>query len=547
METKFADLHCHPHMRSFNWLHNPKKPIEKSKYHPWWLILPKFKASEEGRRASAYSQCDMAHVMNGNLKLVFASLYPMEKGWVTGRDNLIKGRVVDLHKMLGNNAFNDFTSDLLSLVLKPFFFKVGQDKGKMIAMRDFAQAVYMKLPLRKINFYQSEDYDYWHELNEERKYLLKRNAEPSETEIFIPWLKSLFVNKKKLKREHPDTLDAQGTYVIAKNGEHIKKILNEGNTAFVMTIEGANVFNSHEPLSNVLKKVELVKDWEEPVFFITFTHHFYNFLAGQAHSLPDIGNVLIDQSKGLKEGFTPEGREVIRYMLSLDKDNNYKPNELKRRILIDVKHMNAISRSEFYREIIEPCLEKGDKIPVLASHVAYSGRETQMDMITDMDNEKDGFTASKNGHAFNAWNINVCDEDVLIIFKTGGLIGINFDQRVLGVAKEDLENEEKHVFYIWQNMKACMMTVLNSTDNHLPPKEDVVNLVCIGTDFDGYIDPVNKYPTVLEFDQFRKDLIKVITHDPDKDKLLFNKYTPEDLADKICFNNAYDFVVKNFT
>ncbi|MBN2173619.1 MAG: hypothetical protein JW731_05785 [Bacteroidales bacterium] len=546
METKFADLHCHPHMRSFNWLHKPKKPEEKSKYNPWWLILPKFKAAEEGKRAAAYSQCDMAKVVNGNLRLVFASLYPMEKGWVTGSNNLVRDRILDLRKILGDNAFNDFLSDTLNLFLKPFFFKLGQDKGKQIALRDFAQAVFMKLPFSRINFFQSENYDYFYELNEERKYLAKGNGIVSETYIFIPWIKNIFVSKKKIRKEHPDEVDARGTYVIAKNGTHVKKIIEENKTAFVLSIEGSNVFNSHEPVANVLKKLEQVKDWEEPILFITFCHHFYNFLAGQAHSLPDVANILVDQKKGLDEGFTNTGWDVIRYLLSLDKDNNYKPQDLKRRILIDVKHMNAISRSEFYREIIVPCLEKGDKIPVLASHVAYSGRETLMDMITDMGNEKDGFLAEKNGHIFNAWNINVCDEDILTVFKTGGLIGINFDQRVLGLSKEDFNNEEKHAFCIWQNMKACMMAVLNSTENNLPPKENAVNMICIGTDFDGYIDPVNKYPTVLEFDQFRKDLIQVIANDPDKDKLLFNKYTPEDLVDKICFGNAYDFVVKNF-
>jgi len=545
MEPRFADLHCHPHMRSFNWLHKPNKSIETRKYNPWWIILPKFNALEQGKRAAAYSQCDMAQVINGNLKLAFISLYPMEKGWVTGRDNLVKGRIMDLHKVLGNNAFNDFISDGVSLFLKPFFHKLGQDKGKMIALRDFAQAVYMKLPFGKINFFQSAEYDYFKELKQEIKYLRKENNKENETKIFIPLHKRIFRNKKRLKRRFPDLLDAKGTYVFAKDGNHLKHILEENKTAFILTIEGSNVFNSHETLADIIKKIEEVKSWDEPLFFITFTHHFYNFLAGQAHSLPDIGNLLIDQDKGLKEGFTPDGWKVIRYLLSLDDQNNYKPLEMKGRVLIDVKHMNAISRQEYYKEIVLPCLEKGDRIPVIASHVAYSGRDKLMDLIKEMENEKDGFVVEKNGHLFNAWNINICDEDILIIFKTGGLIGINFDQRVLGLAKEDMENESKHAFYIWQNMKACIMAVINSAETDFPPKVKAVDMICIGTDFDGYIDPVNKYSTVLDFKQFREDLIVAISNDPDKDKLLFNKYSAENMADKICFTNAYEFVIAN--
>src|SRR5210317_20452 len=85
--TRYADLHCHPHMRSFNWLHNHRKPETKSKYNPWWIILPKKKSENKGVRAAAYTQCDMAKITNGNLKLGFLSLYPLEKGWVIGRED----------------------------------------------------------------------------------------------------------------------------------------------------------------------------------------------------------------------------------------------------------------------------------------------------------------------------------------------------------------------------------------------------------------------------------------------------------------------------
>ena len=545
MEPRFADLHCHPHMRSFNWLHEPGDPEKNGKYHPWWIIFPKSKASGKGKRAAAYSQCDLVQVTNGNMKLAFASLYPLEKGWVTGRSEIVKGRIVDLRKLIGNNFINDALSETLSFIMKPFVSRLGEDNGKKLAMRDFAQAIFMKLPIKKINFYQSNEYDYFTELKAERNYLRKCNNKETSSEIYLSWPKRWFVNLKRQKRKHPGILDATGTYEIAKNGKEVTRIIDEDKTALVLTIEGANVFNSHESLDKVLEKIKEVKDWEEPVFFITFTHHFYNFLAGQAHSLPDIGNLLLDQSRGLKEGFTDEGRKVIRYLLSLDDNNNYIPDELGKRILIDVKHMNAVSRKEFYDEIILPCLEKGDKIPVLASHVAYSGRNTLQEHIDHMDEEEDGYMAQKNGHAYNAWNINICDEDVLVVFKTGGLIGINFDQRVLGLAKEDFDNEERHAFYIWQNMKACMMTVIDSTDAGLPPKEKVVNMMCIGTDFDGYIDPVNKYATVLDLRQFRGDLIKEIDNDKDKEKLLFGNSSGE-LADKICFGNAYDFVVEHF-
>jgi hypothetical protein len=85
VKNNFADLHCHPHMRSYNWLHNPKIPENVSKYNPWYIILPNVHAEEKGNRATFYSQSDMAKAVNGNLKLAFVALYPLEKGWITGK------------------------------------------------------------------------------------------------------------------------------------------------------------------------------------------------------------------------------------------------------------------------------------------------------------------------------------------------------------------------------------------------------------------------------------------------------------------------------
>ena len=88
-----------------------------------------------------------------------------------------------------------------------------------------------------------------------------------------------------------------------------------------------------------------------------------------------------------------------------------------------------------------------------------------------------------------------------------------------------------------------MMVIINSK---LDNKEKVVDLFALGTDFDGYIDPLDKYPTVLEFEDLREALIKKIDQDEQKDKLLFELETIE-FVNKICFNNAYDFVLRNFS
>jgi len=539
--TRFADLHCHPHMRSFNWLHKHRRPESKSKYNPWWIVLPKKRPEDKGKRAAAYTQCDMAKVTNGDLKLAFASLYPLEKGWVTGRKDTDQEVAKNLNKLLGENMFNESISVFANKLLR----FIGNDKGGDMAVRDIIQAIFMKIPMRRINFVQSRRYNYFDELLEEKKFLDKRNNKQTSTKLFIPAHKRLFVNKKKRLAEEGENLTATGEFVMAKNGKHVTEIIDKNKTAFVLTIEGANVFNSHEDFESIRSKIEQVKNWNEPIFFITFTHHFYNFLAGHAHSIPDAGNLLLDQSEGLDSGFTEKGRKVLQYLLSIDEAGEFKPEDNGRRILIDIKHLNAVSRKEFYNDFVLSSLKTEHPIPVIASHVAYAGVETLQELISKMGEEKDGTTSERFGHKFNNWNINLCDEDVINIYKSKGIIGINLDQRVLGISKKDIKKEDTHANYLWQNIKGMMLAVVRSDDPELISKKEITQTFCLGTDFDGFIDPINKYPTVMDFRQLAEDLIRVINNDPDKDLLLFGEEV-ERFVQKICFDNAYHFVINNF-
>ncbi|NQU53152.1 MAG: hypothetical protein HQ522_11510 [Bacteroidetes bacterium] len=539
--ARFADLHCHPHMRSYNWLHKHRTPEERSKYNPWWIVLPKKKPEEEGKRAAAYSQCDLAKIVNGNLQLAFLSLYPLERGWVTGRRDATQEVAKNLKKIFGENRFNESISVFMNKVLRI----IGNDKKGELAIRDILQAIFMKIPLRRINYVQSNKYDYFKELLEEKKFLDKRNNKETSTELFIPFYKKLFVNKKKILAREGDNLSATGEFVLTINGKDVENVINSKKNAFVLTIEGANVFNTHEEFESIQNKIKVVKKWTEPIFFITFTHHFNNFLAGHAHSIPDAGNLLLDQSEGLNSGFTPKGLKVLRYLLAINEEGLYKPDEFGRRILIDVKHLNAKSRNEYYRNFVLPSLKSDNPIPVIASHVAYTGKIVLQQLIDRMEDEEDGDFTERNGHKFNNWNINLCDEDVINIYKSKGLIGINLDQRVLGVSKEDITKEDTHANYVWQNIKGMMLAVINSNDPDLTVKNEITQTFCLGTDFDGFIDPLNKYPTVMNFEQLGLDLIEVIENDPDKSKLLFD-LDVETFVKKICFDNAYDFVVKNF-
>jgi len=544
--NKFADLHCHPHMRSFNWLRESKFEKKDDKFHPWHVIVSKVKAKADGRRANAYSQSDLIKLKNGNLKLAFVSLYPMEKGWFKGREDIPQSTYQKALRSVTKNKFVYWLLDQNFDWVENLLLKLGKSKGNKLAVRDVLQGIFLKLPNRRIQFIQSDKYNYFEELIKERDFLLSKNNIETESDIFVPAVKSIFKGKKKLIRKCPEEFKATGTYIIAKNKDDIQRIINEENKmAFIFTIEGSNVFNSDESEELIISRIKQVKAWEDtPVFFISFAHHFNNFLCGHAHSIPDAGNLILDQSKGMNSGFTEKGINIIRYFLSLDENNIYNPDKFGRRILIDIKHLSARARKFYYDEVIKPCKNNNDNIPIVASHVAYSGIKTIDGLIANATKETDKDAVSTIDKPFNTWNINLSDEDIIEVFLSGGIIGINIDQRILAVPKKDKKRtypDDYDISFFWDNLKAMMMVIINS---ELDNKEKVVDLFALGTDFDGYIDPLDKYPTVLEFKELRKALIKKIEQDDQKDKLVFGLDTTV-FVDKVCFGNAYAFVLKN--
>lgn len=545
--NKFADLHCHPHMRSFNWLRDSKIERKKpEKFHPWHVIASRTKPKEKGKRANSYSQCDLIKLKNGNMKLAFVALYPMEKGWFMGRDDIPPTTYQRALKSITNNYLLKKLANQNYAGIEKFLLKLGKGKGSKFAFRDIVQSMFLKLPDRRVQFLQDKDYSYFDEMQRERDFLKTKNNIKTDSVIFMPAFKNIFKNEKRLIRKNEDNFKATGTYEIVKERNDLERINDDDERmAFVFTIEGSNVFNTDDSVESIKSKIQIVKEWKDtPVFFISLAHHFNNFICGHAHSIPDYGGLVMDQTPGMNSGFTEKGKQIIRYFLNLDEQNNLRQNG-GHRILIDTKHMSAASRKYYYEEIVKPCWAKGDKIPIIAGHVAYSGVKTLDELIQNAPSETDKDGISTIEKPFNTWNINLSDEDILEVFKSDGIIGLNLDQRILAMEGKDKNRtypDDYDIGFLWKNLKAMMLVISNSD---LPNKEKLVNLFGLGTDFDGYIDPLDDYPTVLEFGEMKTALIEKIKEDDESKKLLFG-LSPKDFADRFCYTNAYEFVLKHF-
>jgi hypothetical protein len=74
----------------------------------------------------------------------------------------------------------------------------------------------------------------------------------------------------------------------------------------------------------------------------------------------------------------------------------------------------------------------------------------------------------------------------------------------------------------------------------------ILNILCIVTGFDGTNNPLTGYTTVLDMHRLEDDLIEIL-HRMRRDRpRWFADHSPESLARKICFENAYDFVVEHY-
>jgi len=533
---KYADLHCHPHSRAFHWMRHTKYEKQKGKYHAWNIVLSNFKKQEKGKRAFSYSQCDPVKLWNGETKLVFASLYPFEKGFYQGgqidQNKLI--RILDVLSTTGLGFLNP-----IRWVQMGLGFITGAPTILKIA-RAFLQSLLMRMPIRRIKYFISKNYDYYDELLLERDFLLSKSGETTQNRIYIPGIRRLWKRTPKLRRNYPESLDAKGKYVVCQNYNEVEATLLNKEIAMVLTIEGMHALGTDTNLDQITERISAIKQWPQPVFFVTFAHHFNNFLGGHAHSIPDALRILSDQTDGMNGGMLEKGEDAIKQLLGLNDQLERDPS-LGRRILIDLKHTSAKSRKWYYDEIVSKCMAKGDIIPVILSHVGYSGWSTMQETLDYASEEND--KELKDG--FYPWNINACGEDVMWVAKTGGLVGLCFDQRILG----DKKDKVKSIDLIWKNLKAMVDAILVSNQLTDDQKSNCWTYFTLGTDFEGYIDPTQEYGNSLLFDDLENDLLDKLHTLRTLDGPIYyleDEDAVVNAARGICFDNAYKFLKRHF-
>ncbi len=420
----------------------------------------------------------------------------------------------------------------------------------------------MNLRSEQVKKIQQGEYDYFEELKNEYRFFLRKAGQ------FTATSEEIQIDETGIKRKW------WGSYHLVGHGHEVNVSLDRDEIIIVPTLGGIHSLGIGNPEDEdlrpgeqprdinldtlksrirQLKGDELLQDptlptWKHSPFYITFAQNFYNTLCGHTKSFPSRASLLFDQHKGQDLDVTHACIDVWREFLGLDKE--LRPNGSKR-ILIDINHMSAATRFRYYKEIIKPFNKEHplNPLPVIASHAGYAGLDSLEDMVQNAAKKKETDEFFLKG--FLAWSINLCDQDIIEIFKSCGLLGISFDKRLLGT--------EPHAWLDTMNFgpldRLRALRIFRRTleqfvripfEYNLSEPLTIWDRLCMGTGFDGAMQPMPRYSSVLQFSLFEQDLVDILDGMKREEPMWFGSYRPEALARKICFENAYEFVRKHY-
>ncbi|MCI5057122.1 MAG: dipeptidase [Flavobacteriales bacterium] len=319
-----ADIHCHPTMRAFHAQpHNGKRNLWSENYNEDTKTRLGNFVIKQSEGVAKVSQSNFYKCIDGGVRIVFDSLYPVERGFI---------------------RFKKFPKKVLS--------KTAQETLVTVSA-GISSDIYK-------NYYSNDDY--FQDLEAQYEFLTK-NLGPSPCGNYrsdIPQNYDELVSLMKDPKAVAIILTIEGCHVL---GDYIGFGQKKVQSDF---------------LNQMLERVNKIKSWKYSPFFMTFAHHFWNGLCGHAGTLPPASRVTCTQDIGLDDGFTEDGWKVLEALLS--KENG-------KRILIDTRHMSVKSRQQYAEWVDDWNTKNPDDIiPIITSHSAVNGFDTYKDSTLTKDN-----------------------------------------------------------------------------------------------------------------------------------------------------------------
>ncbi len=297
------------------------------------------------------------------------------------------------------------------------------------------------------------------------------------------------------------------------------------------------------------------------LLYITLTHLQQSAFCTHAYGMKIIKN---RKFIPVGNGITGLGKSFIREALS---------SQNGREIYLDIKHMSLKSRKAYYR------LHRQEfpDIPIIASHMGITGvshtrkpvRKTQYNLKKQC---VEVFYYRPPGLAdtyFNPWSINLYDEDIREIMLSGGLIGLSLDQRILGcgrVSKELFSHQEfrpaefgftkRPKYHVlaqghhntpdklknWQMRHFCNNWLHAVKIGRQTIGDDAWDHICIGSDFDGLINPIDDITSASDYTFLHERLVEWLPPMAKAAGLLLEPSHVKHRISGLLFSNALRFL-----
>lgn len=540
------DIHCHssskPFMSGID--HQGRTPYESYDFaieHPIYNLLKKPLAQFSKVRLATQSNFDRMY--EGGLRVAFISITPIEKAFT-----------------VLNPIANTFKGQLMQAFLKE---KSNYREGFLSSKAINALTGYKVSDLDDV---KGKYYDVYNDLFiKELAYVYSFDGVKSTTGNYtIKFPK----NYEELSLNLED--DAILNILITVEGAH-----SFGRFDTLQTIQDG-INHSHNADSNnfaiantmCTNLMHLRTQFPVPIFSISLCHHFWNGLGGHARSLNNLISEVVNQEEGLNSGLQQNGKIVLNELGKTQYENKSVPQ-----ILMDIKHMSPACRKDFYNyRKTNPLLNKR---PIICTHtginMSFETLQKWIDYVKVNTLEKEGKAYQDGTYYLHEKSINLCREDLLEIYHSNGIIGIQLDEkRIMGplaFAELDKKNEEgdqdqiKYVYakVLWANI-FCAIDELKLAK--VADIKKAWDMICIGSDFDGLINHLRCFETASKMDSLKYTMgyfleepqsIPLFRQDTNHYTMTIDQlqelkcgYSNKQLIDKIFCDNALNFLKNNF-
>lgn len=308
-------------------------------------------------------------------------------------------------------------------------------------------------------------------------------------------------------------------------------ILDDTILNVLVTVEGAHSFGSFDILQDIQNGIanthqadnnnyalanhicnnlkDIRTSFPVPVFAVSLCHHFWNGLGGHARSLNELISEVVNQEEGINSGLQTNGKIVMDELARTDYNDTNVPQ-----ILMDIKHMSPRCRKDFYK--YRKTKNDLKKRPVICTHtgisMSFETLDKWIEYTTHNALEKEGKLYEDGAYYLHEKSINLCREDLVEIYDSKGIIGIQLDEkRIMGpLAFDELkrknetgdENQVKYVYakVLWANI-FCVIDELRLA--RVADLRKAWDMICIGSDFDGLINHLVCFETSSKMDALK--------------------------------------------